>query len=134
MVVRQTGDVPLSVVARCMRLISSACYQVLPAGFADLVDDLEGSTSSSDDDEEEKDDEDDSDRESSSSDSMSDISIDDLITDLGGGLSLMEQYPVLYNEVPVSSNTRGAWLCSMRHASCFNPAIAQHKNLLQGKL
>ena len=73
---------------------------------AGLADDLEGTTSSSEDDDD--DEEEDSDRESSSSDSMSDISIDDLITDLGGGLSLMEQYPVLYNEVPVVSNARGA--------------------------
>ena len=71
------------------------------------------SSSSSDDDEE------DSDRESDSSDSMSDISIDDLITDLGGGLSLMEQYPVLYNDVPVGSNVRGMCVCLSRHASCW---------------
>ena len=48
------------------------------------------------------------DRETASSDSESGISIDDIITDLGGGLSLMEKYPVLLNNAPPgSSNSRG---------------------------
>lgn len=50
------------------------------------------------------------DRETASSDSESGVSIDDIITDLGGGLSLMEKYPVLFNDVPPSSsNSRGVW-------------------------
>ncbi len=49
-------------------------------------------------------------RETGSSDSESDVSIDDIITDLGGGLSLMEKYPVLLNEAPPGSNARGAVL------------------------
>ncbi|MCJ1368499.1 hypothetical protein MMC16_007643 [Acarospora aff. strigata] len=49
------------------------------------------------------------DRETGTSDSESDISIDDIITDLGGGLSLMERYPVLLNDAPPgSSNSQGA--------------------------
>lgn len=48
------------------------------------------------------------DRETGTSDSESDISIDDIITDLGGGLSLMERYPVLLNDAPPgSSNSQG---------------------------
>lgn len=50
------------------------------------------------------------DRETGSSDSESCVSIDDIITDLGGGLSLMEKYPVLLNDAPPSSsNSRGEW-------------------------
>lgn len=48
------------------------------------------------------------DRETASSDSESAVSIDDIITDLGGGLSLMEKYPVLLNDAPPSSsNSQG---------------------------
>ncbi|DBB10682.1 TPA: hypothetical protein ACH3X3_007185 [Trebouxia sp. C0006] len=67
-------------------------------GFAEALE--ECSTSSEDDSE--------SYRETGSSDSESDVSIDDIITDLGGGLSLMEKYPVLLNEAPPGSNARGA--------------------------
>ncbi|DBA81505.1 TPA: hypothetical protein ACH3X1_007281 [Trebouxia sp. C0004] len=66
-------------------------------GFAQALE--ECSTSSEDDSE--------SYRETGSSDSESDVSIDDIITDLGGGLSLMEKYPVLLNEAPPGSNARG---------------------------
>ena len=73
---------------------------VAHAGFAEALE--ECSTSSEDDSE--------SYRETGSSDSESDVSIDDIITDLGGGLSLMEKSPVLLNEAPPGSNARGAVL------------------------
>lgn len=73
---------------------------VAHVGYAEAQE--ECSTSSEDDSE--------SYRETGSSDSESDVSIDDIITDLGGGLSLMEKYPVLLNEAPPGSNARGAAL------------------------
>ena len=85
----------------------STSGDMLTAGLADAFDNdtdssSSGSSSSSDNEEAE-----DLDRNSMSSDNTSDVSIDDLITDLGGGLSLMEQFPVLYNDVPVNSNMQG---------------------------
>ena len=59
------------------------------------------------------DDDSESDRETGSSDSESDISIDDIITDLGGGLSLIEKYPVLLNDTPPGSNARGILISSV---------------------
>ena len=51
---------------------------------------------------------DEEDRQTETSDSESDVSIDDIITDLGGGLSLMERFPVLLNNAPAaSSNSQG---------------------------
>lgn len=68
----------------------------LPAGLEDTLFDETGSS----DDEE--------DRQTDTSGSESDVSIDDIITDLGGGLSLMERYPVLLNDAPPgSSNSQG---------------------------
>ncbi|KAL3152305.1 hypothetical protein ABBQ32_001376 [Trebouxia sp. C0010 RCD-2024] len=65
-----------------------------------LEDTLFDETGSSDDEE---------DRQTDTSGSESDVSIDDIITDLGGGLSLMERYPVLLNDAPPgSSNSQGA--------------------------
>ena len=72
--------------------------QLCPS-VAELADSSDDNTSSDDDDEEE--------RETGSSDSKSDISIDDIITDLGGGLSLMEKYPVLLNDTPPASSNAG---------------------------
>ena len=69
--------------------------------FAGLEDSLYDDTCSSD--------EEDS-RETASSDNESGVSIDDIITNLGGGLSLTEKYPVLLNDAPPSSsNSRGMW-------------------------
>ena len=72
---------------------------------AGLEDALLDETGSSDDEE---------DRQTETSDSESDVSIDDIITDLGGGLSLMERYPVLLNDAPPgSSNSQG--MCPTLH-------------------
>lgn len=79
------------------------CIGFIDAGFAEALE--ECSTSSEDDSE--------SYRETGSSDSESDVSIDDIITDLGGGLSLVEKYPVLLNETPPGSNARGAVLTTL---------------------
>ncbi len=75
-------------------------------------------------------------RESGSSDSESDISIDDIITDLGGGLSLMEKYPVLLNDTAPVGNARGillsvAFVCLNLHITiAFDIASVQSDTCL----
>lgn len=77
-------------------VVTTICFC---AGLGDFLYDDTGSSEDEEDD-----------RETGSSDSESCVSIDDIITDLGGGLSLMEKYPVLLNDAPPSSsNSRGKW-------------------------
>lgn len=55
------------------------------------------------------------DEESAVSDDDSDGSIDDIITTMEDGLSLMERYPVLLNEKPPQSSLQG-WHVPSLHA------------------
>lgn len=88
----EEGQSPLMYCFTSVQLLSAqiVCQLLLTAELSDSSDDLASTCS-------------DNQSDAGSSDDDSDVSIDEIITTMEDGLSLMERYPVLLNEKPPTS-------------------------------